>query len=109
MKKQFLTITFFLAVLLSYSQNTTKYIISSASAKLRSGAGIEFEIINELQKDEQVTVIEKNKNGWWLINYAGEQGVCSPKIDYSKVDYFFLKIVVVVKMLICCKLRMSFQ
>ena len=75
MKKQLLALLV-LMVLTSFvsAQTTEQYVVNSKTLNLRSGPGKEYEIIATLSMGDAVTLIEKNDNGWWSVDFDGRQG-----------------------------------
>lgn len=47
---------------------------------MRSGAGLNFDLIMKINKGSFVEVIEKTNSGWWKIKYMGEIGFVSSKL-----------------------------
>lgn len=69
-----------MATTFAYSQNSEQYSVNSENLNVRSGAGTQNEIISTLSMDDVVTIIEKNENGWWLIEFQGKQGFVFSKL-----------------------------
>ncbi len=65
---------FFILTEFAFSQSLPQYLVNSKTLNMRSDAGKEFDIIGVLSFGDQVSIIEKYKNGWWLIEFQGNQG-----------------------------------
>ncbi len=69
--------TFLLLLALTTSasaQTNEQYLVNSQTLNMRTGPGKEYEIITTLSIGDAVTLIEKNENGWWSVNFDGTQG-----------------------------------
>ena len=79
--KKALSILLLLAITaLASAQTIEKYLVNSKTLNMRSGAGKEFEVIATLSMRDEVTVLEKNDNGWWLVDYDGKEGYVFSKM-----------------------------
>lgn len=79
----------FLFIILASSQFLSgqiddKYVVISQTLNIRNGEGTRYEVIGKLSKDDKVTVLEKGKSGWWLINFEGFNGYVYSK--YLVID-----------------------
>ena len=93
--KKTITVFFLLfAFTIVSAQENDQYIVSSTKLNVRSGAGKEYEIITILYQNEKVSVVEKNENGWWKIEFDGNEGyvysqmlMLNPDNGWNKKDY----------------------
>ena len=75
MKKVLSIIMFVLALTtLSFGQTNEQYLVNSKTLNMRIGAGKEFVVIETLSIGDVVTLIEKDNNGWWLVDFDGKEG-----------------------------------
>lgn len=75
MKTSFILSLFFLSSLLNVSaQIGDQYTIASPTAVMRTGQGKEFDAVATLSKNEVVSVLKVNENGWWHVDYNGKDG-----------------------------------
>lgn len=75
MKSKITLIFFLLFCTLGFAQqNDDQYLVSSKVLNVRNGPGKEFKIIATLNQNEPVSVLEKNENGWWEIEFDGDKG-----------------------------------
>jgi hypothetical protein len=75
MKKALSTFLLLLALTtLASAQTNEQYLVNSKTLNMRSGPGKEYEIITTLSIGDAVTLIEKNENGWWSVDFEGIQG-----------------------------------
>jgi uncharacterized protein YgiM (DUF1202 family) len=72
-KKTTLILLLFSFAILSAQEND-QYLVSSKTLNVRNGAGKEFKIVTKLNQNEAVSVLEKNDNGWWKIEFDGDEG-----------------------------------
>lgn len=56
------------------AQENDQYLVSSKTINVRNGAGKEYNIVAILNQNEAVSVIEKTDNGWWKIEFDGDEG-----------------------------------
>lgn len=70
------------------------YIVSSNTLNIRKGAGTNHVILSVLSKGDQVTLLEKSNNDWWLIGFEGTVGYVfskyitkDPYSDWEKKNY----------------------
>ena len=49
-------------------------MVASPSLNVRSGPGTNYGIVVTLRQGDEVTLIEKKQNEWWLIDYSGRVG-----------------------------------
>ena len=61
-------------VIQTSAQTTDQYVVKSKTLNMRSGAGKEYEVIASLSIGDVVTLIEKDVNGWWQVDFDGTQG-----------------------------------
>ncbi len=61
-----------------------RYLVVSQTLNLRNGPGTEYEVIQVLAKGDLVTVIEKNQNGWWLVDFQRSEGYVFN--EFLKID-----------------------
>jgi len=94
MKKTIALVLFLLAFTIGSAQDNDQYLVSSSKLNVRSGAGKEYEIITILYQNEKISVIEKNENGWWKIEFDGNEGyvysqmlIINPDNGWGKKDY----------------------
>ena len=80
MKKLLLILLLLAITSLASAQINERYLVNSKTLNMRSGAGKEFEIIATLSMRDEVTVLDKNDNGWWLVDYDGTEGYVFSKI-----------------------------
>jgi uncharacterized protein YraI len=66
------------------AQTDEKYSVTQ-TVKMRSGPGVEFTEIATLPEGEIVSVLDKNKSGWWHIDFQGKAGYVLSQ--YLKSDY----------------------
>jgi hypothetical protein len=93
--KKTITVFFLLfAFTIVSAQENDQYIVSSTKLNVRSGAGKEYEIITILYQNEKVSVVEKNENGWWKIEFDGNEGyvysqmlIINPDNGWNKKHY----------------------
>ena len=85
MKKALSTLLLLLALsTLVSAQTNEQYLVNSKTLNMRSGPGKEYGIITSLSMGDVVTLIEKNKNGWWSVDFDGTQGFISS--SFLKID-----------------------
>ncbi len=65
------------------SAGTTKYTVTASSLNVRSGPGTKYKVIGAIKKGKALSVIKKESNGWYKINYNGKTGYVSG--SYVKV------------------------
>jgi hypothetical protein len=77
-----------------FGQINNKYVVNAAKLNMRIGAGTNFEILQSLEKDDDVELIEKGSNGWWLVKAKEIEGYVSgqflkldPYGDWEKQNY----------------------
>lgn len=94
MKKTITLILFLFAFTIVSAQENDQYLVSSSKLNVRSGAGKEYEIITTLYQNEKVSVIEKNENGWWKIEFDENEGyvysqmlIINPDNGWNKKEY----------------------
>jgi hypothetical protein len=75
MRKFILVVLFLvgLGTVVSAQINET-YLVNSKTLNLRSGGGKEFEVISTLRLGDTVALIQKNEDGWWIVEFEGTQG-----------------------------------
>ncbi len=59
---------------LASTQSNEQYLVNSKFLNIRNGAGKEYEILDSLFYGDRVTLLDKNKSGWWKIEFDGTQG-----------------------------------
>lgn len=59
---------------LASAQTNEQYLVNSKTLNMRTGPGKEYKIISTLSMGDAVTLIEKNENGWWSVDFDGTQG-----------------------------------
>lgn len=75
MKSKIILIFFLFICSLGFAQqNDDQYLVSSKVLNVRNGPGKEFKIVATLSQNEPVSVLEKNENGWWEIEFDGDKG-----------------------------------
>lgn len=75
MRKALLTLLLLLALTtLASAQTNEQYLVNNKTLNMRSGAGKEYEVIATLSIGDAVTIIRKNDNGWWEVDFEGTQG-----------------------------------
>jgi hypothetical protein len=94
MKKTITLIILLFAFTIVSAQENDQYLVSSTKLNVRSGAGKEYEIITILYQNEKVSVVEKNENGWWKIEFDGNEGyvysqmlIINPDNGWNKKHY----------------------
>lgn len=94
MQTIFTSLLFLLTVIAVSAQTSEQYLVSSQTLNMRSGQGKEYEIVITLSQGDGVSVLEKNQNGWWLVDYNGTQGYVfsellkkDPYSGWDKKDY----------------------
>mgnify|MGYP001160594507 CR=1 FL=1 len=104
MKSIVMSIVILLTSFSVYAQDDNVYIVSSATLNIRSGPGTMYEIRATLSKNDEVTLIDKDSDGWWYIDFNGTKGYAStqflkmpgasnstakkdPYKDWEKKDY----------------------
>ena len=87
-------ILFLFAFTIVSAQENDQYLVSSNKLNVRSGAGKEYGIVTTLYQKEKVSVLEKNENGWWKIEFDGNEGyvysqmlVINPDRGWNKKNY----------------------
>ncbi len=93
--KKALSILLLLAMTtLASAQTNEQYLVNSQTLNMRSGPGKEYTIITTLSMGDAVTIIEKNDDGWWHVEYYGTQGYVfssllkiDPYSDWEKKNY----------------------
>lgn len=87
MKIKFFTLI--LMVFISFhvsSQNNTIYLVDSKTLNVRSGPGVNFEVLATLTKGQEVMLLNSENTNWWLVEIENKQGFVSSK--YLKEDPF---------------------
>jgi len=75
MKKALSTFLLLLALTtFASAQTNEQYLVNSKTLNMRSGPGKEYEIVTTLSMGDAVTLIEKNENSWWSVDFDGTQG-----------------------------------
>lgn len=75
MTKLFSLLLLYLTLISSTSaQINEQYVVAAPTASLRSGDSKKEPIIATLTKNEVVQVLKINTNGWWYVDYNGQQG-----------------------------------
>jgi hypothetical protein len=59
---------------LTFAQTTEQYLVNTKILNMRSGPGKEYETIGTLSMGDAITLIKKNGNGWWEVDFDGTQG-----------------------------------
>lgn len=65
-------LTFTSTILLA--QENDQYLVSSKTLNVRNGAGKDYRIITTLNQNEAISVLDKNENGWWKIEFDEDEG-----------------------------------
>jgi hypothetical protein len=75
MKNVLPAILLFLALTtLATAQTNEQYLVNTKTLNMRGGAGKEYEVIKTLTMGDELTLIQKNDNGWWEVDFDGTQG-----------------------------------
>jgi hypothetical protein len=75
MRKALSTFLLLLAIInIASAQTNEQYLVNSKTLNMRSGAGIEYEVITTLSMGDAVTLIQKYENGWCVVDFEGTQG-----------------------------------
>lgn len=64
----------------SFAQSKERFSVASSVLNMRNGPGKENELILTLETNDIVTLIEKQNNGWWLVDYEGTEGYVLGKL-----------------------------
>jgi uncharacterized protein YgiM (DUF1202 family) len=86
MMKIRLLILSLLCAYLHCGAQTNKYVVVSNLLNVRSGPGTQYNVEYQLPLETEVEVLDKNKSGWWLIEFSGLKGYVSA--HYLKVDEY---------------------
>lgn len=72
-KKLILILLTFTSTML-LAQENDQYLVSSKTLNVRNGAGKDYGIITTLNQNEAISVLDKNENGWWKIEFDEDEG-----------------------------------
>ena len=74
MKSILLSLFLILTFSQAWAQELIQYEVISNTLNLRSESSSDGEIILELKKGDLVSLLEKDKSGWWFIEFEGSYG-----------------------------------
>lgn len=94
MKNTIASLILFLIITSVSAQNTEHYLVASKTLNMRSGAGTQHAVVATLAQEDAVTLIKKQDNGWWLVDFNENTGYVSsqflkkdPYGDWEKKNY----------------------
>lgn len=73
-------ILFIITAFCAKAQSKDQYLVNAPIINLRTEPNKNAELIATLKPNEVVTVIEKQNNGWWYIDYEGTYGYVIGKL-----------------------------
>jgi hypothetical protein len=56
------------------AQTNEQFLVNSETVNMRSGARKDYGVIATLSMGDAVTLIQKNDNGWWEVDFNGTRG-----------------------------------
>jgi hypothetical protein len=68
------------------AQEITQYIVNSKTLNLRSGPGVNFQLLGSFEQGELIKVIDKTNSDWWKVDAKGLQGFVYS--NFLKADPF---------------------
>lgn len=78
----------------AFCQVVNEYAVTAPKLNMRTGPGTTYEVKASLQKDDYVTVIKKETDEWWYVDYNGVKGfvssaflVIDPYSGWVKMNY----------------------
>lgn len=104
MKSFIISIVILFTTFSVFAQDDNIYVVSSATLNIRSGPGTAYEVRATLSRNDEVTLIGKDSDSWWYIDFNGIKGYASsqflkttsannntakkdPYKDWEKKDY----------------------
>lgn len=94
MKQIAFAIIFFMKISVTLCQVVDEYSVTAPKLNMRIGPGTTYEVKASLQKNDYVTVIKKETDEWWYVDYNGVKGfvssgflVIDPYSGWTKMNY----------------------
>jgi len=85
---------YFIFILISFSHKiypqkptSSYYYVNSESINLRSGPGLNYSVIQKINKNNNVLVIDTTNEEWWYVDHNGVKGYINSQ--YLSPDYYF--------------------